>query len=353
MALLTTTIGSYPKPDYVPVANWHSIRQKRGAHPTHPTRAYDSFLADMPPDAEERLDRGTQEIVREQVEAGIDVPTDGEIRREHYIYYHCRHLYGFDFDGLTEKAMRGGSWTAHVPTVRGPIEAGPPFLPRDWQVAQAVTDRPIKITIPGPLTIIDSTADAYYGDEAALAAALGEAINAEIKALAEAGCRWIQVDEPLFAREPDRALAFGVDALARCFHDVPGSVKRAVHICCGYPAELDLEDYPKADPDVYFRLSEAIDRAPVEAVSLEDAHRHNDLGLLERFERSSVILGVIAIARSQVESVDEVRERLKAALEHIDANRLIAGPDCGLTMLPRETARAKLAVLSQAARSVG
>lgn len=353
MALLTTTIGSYPKPDYVPVANWHTVRQKRGAHPTHPTQAYDAFLADRPADAEERLDRGTQEIVLEQAEAGIDIPTDGEIRREHYIYYHCRHLIGFDFENLTEKAMRGGSWTAHVPTVTGPLQAGAPFLPHDWKVAQAVTDKPVKITIPGPLTIIDSTADAHYGDETALAAALGDAINREVLALAEAGCRWIQIDEPLFARQPDKALSWGVDALARCFHGVPDSVNRAVHVCCGYPAELDLEDYPKADPNVYFRLADALDEVPVGAVSVEDAHRHNDLALLERFRRRSVILGVIAIARSQVETVDEVRDRLRDALEHIDPERLIAGPDCGMTMLPRETARAKLQVLSQAAKAVG
>lgn len=350
MPLLTTTIGSYPKPDYTPVPGWFSIRDR---HRTNPTEAYSAFLADTPADAQATMDRATREVVQEQAAIGIDIPTDGEVRREHYIYYHLRHLQGFDFDRLTVNVMRGGAWRAEVPTVVGPLSAGPEFLVQDWRKAQAVTDHQVKITVPGPLTIMDSTADTHYRDERELAFALADALNVEIRRLAEAGCAWIQVDEPVFARKPDRALDYGVEALGRCFAGVSAPVNRAVHICCGYPTELDQEDYPKADQQSYVALADAIEDAPVDAVSIEDAHRHNDLKLLERFRSTKVILGVVGIARRRIEPVEEIRARLVQALDHIDADRLIAGPDCGLIMLDRPTATAKLSNLVAAARSFG
>lgn len=349
MPLLTTTIGAYPKPDYAPVPGWFAIRDR---HRRNPTEAYSAFLKNAPTDAQASLDRATREVVREQAAIGIDVPTDGEIRRGHYIYYHLRHLRGFDFDHLSENVMRGGAWRAKVPTVVGPLAAGGEFLVQDWRIAQAVTDQRIKITVPGPLTIMDSTADVHYRDDRTLAFALADALNVEIRRLAEAGCSWIQVDEPVFARKPDRALDYGVEALGRCFAGVSAPVKRVVHICCGYPSELDQEDYPKADQQSYFALADAIEAAPVDAVSLEDAHRHNDLKLLERFHSTIVILGVVGIARTRIEPIEEIRTRLAQALEHIDAERLIAGPDCGLIMLERPTAMAKLANLVAAAKSL-
>ncbi|MCL4765673.1 MAG: cobalamin-independent methionine synthase II family protein [Hyphomicrobiaceae bacterium] len=353
MPLLTTTIGSYPKPAGVHVPNWFDVRRSHAPGEWHPTKAYDNYLKSGGGSDEVALDNGTVEVVHEQVAADIDVPTDGEIRREHYIYYQCRHLSGFDFAGLTHKAMRQGSWVAEVPTVRGPIKIASPILPRDWRIAQSATDRPVKITLPGPMTIIDSTADAYYGDERRLAVDLADALNAEVRALAEAGCRWIQIDEPVFAREPDRALTYGIDLLARCFHGVPATAKRAVHICCGYPSALDLETFPKANASAYFQLSAALEAAPVDAISIEDAHRHNDLSLLERFRTKTVMLGLIGIARTRIEPVEEIRARLEAALGHIDAYRLIAAPDCGLIMLDRKTVIAKLRNLAAAARMCG
>ena len=249
--------------------------------------------------------------------------------------------------------MRGGSWCARVPTVVRPIEAGAPFLADDWRRAQAATERPVKITLPGPMTIADSTADAHYGDERRLGAALADALNAEIRSLADAGCAWIQIDEPVFARDPENALAFGIDHLSRCFHGLPAAVTRLVHVCCGFPAELDMPNYPKADAQAYFALADALEAAEIDGISLEDAHRHNDLRLLERFGSTTVVLGLVDIARSAVEPVDEIAERMRAALDHIDAERLVAAPDCGLVMLDRTTALAKLANLSAAAKRVG
>ncbi len=349
MPLLTTTIGSYPKPSYVPTPDWFRARK---LNLRDPTKAFDEFARAQPGDLEQLLEQGTHEAVQDQVNAGIDVPTDGEIRRENYIYYHCRHLDGIDFSQLTKKVMRAGTWEAEVPTILGPIKARDRFLPADWQAAQSATDRPVKITIPGPLTIIDSLADSYYGDEKRLGAALADAINIEILALANAGCSWIQVDEPVFAREPQKALAFGIENLERCFHGVPDRVTRAMHMCCGYPDVVDNEDYPKADPEVYFSLAPALDASSIQAVSIEDAHRHNDLSLLERFTKTTVIFGSIAIARSRVEPVQDITSRLEDALDHIEAERLIAAPDCGLGMLDRDTAVAKMKNLVAAAHAV-
>ena len=343
MPLVTTCIGSYPKPHYVPRIAWMHENVEVG----------EVEAGDLSP--EERraaFDRATREVVAEQAAIGIDIPTDGEIRRANYIRYHCSHLDGFELDTLTECTMRNGAWTAEMPTFTGKVAAREPFLVRDWEVAQAATNRPVKITVPGPLTIADSTANVFYANRRSWCADLAEALNVEIRRLAEAGCRHIQVDEPLFARLPDQALDFGVENLERCFHGVPGSVTRTMHMCCGYPDMLDETDYVKADPEVYRRLARAVDASIVDAVSIEDAHRHNDLALLDAFSRTTVILGVVEIASSRVETVDEIVARLRAALDRIDADRLMAAPDCGLIMLGIELTRAKLGRLVEAAQAV-
>lgn len=348
MPLRTTTIGSYPKPLGAPAPT--SFDQRTGTWTA--TREHNAYLDRRPPGADAALDAAVREVVAEQAAVGIDVPTDGEIRREHYIYYHCRHLAGFDFARLAYKSMRDGGWRDEVPVITGPVRAAEPFLPRDWRAAREGTDRPLKMTLPGPLTIVASTADEFYGDERRLAEALADALNAEILALEAAGCRFIQIDEPVYAREPAKANELGIELLARCFHGVGSEVTRAVHVCCGYPSGLDVDDYPKADPESYFLLADALDAAPVDWVSIEDAHRHNDLRLLERFERTAVVLGVVDIARTRVESADEIEQRLRAAREHIDEHRLLAAPDCGLAMLTRELAVAKLGNMVAAAHAV-
>ena len=193
---------------------------------------------------------------------------------------------------------------------------------------------------------------AIYDDDAKLGADLAAAINAEFLALAEAGCTHIQIDEPVFARKPEQALAYGFENLERCFHGAPEGVTRTVHMCCGYPDRLDNPDYPKADQDAYLRIADAIEASAIQAVSLEDAHRHNDLSLLEHFKTTAVIFGAVAVAKSRVESVEEIRARLRAALEHIDADRLIAAPDCGLGLLGRDLAMAKLKNLCTAAHDL-
>lgn len=349
MPLLTTTIGAYPKPDYIPIPDW--FRQENTvAH--DPTKALDDCRDCEGEEAEALIDRGVREVVEEQTSLGIDVLTDGEVRRENYIHYHCRRLGGIRFDRLTPKSMRSGEWRVSVPTITGRVEAGDPFLSVDWRKAQSFTANTVKMTVPGPMTIMDSTYDDYYGDEKKLARDLADALNVEIRRLADSGCRFIQVDEPVFARKPDQALAYGVANLARCFFGVPPGVTRAVHICCGYPDRLDSRDYQKAPPESYFQLAPALDQVEIDAVSLEDAHRPNDLSLFDLFEQTTVILGVVGIARSRIETTEEIESRLRQVAAHVPADRLMAAPDCGLGLLPRELIRQKLGNMVRAARNI-
>ena len=349
MPLLTTTIGAYPKPDYLDVPDWF----EGGGKDHGLARSFGDATAVAEEELEALFVRGTRDAVRDQVLAGIDIPTDGEIRRENYIHYHCRHLGGIDFGRMTRKPSRGGTYDAAVPTVCEPLVARRSFLPRDWHIAQAYTNRPVKITLPGPLTIADTVADDFYGDPRKFCAALAAVLNSEILALAAAGCRHIQIDEPVFARHADDALAFGIENLERCFAGCPPRVTRALHICCGYPDRLDNPDYPKAPNDAYLKLAGALDASSIDAVSIEDAHRPNDLRLLEEFGRTSIIFGAIAIASSHLETADEIEVRLLDALNHIDARRLIAAPDCGLGFLGRDLAGQKMMNLAAAARAVG
>ncbi len=349
MPLTTTTIGAYPKPDYIQVPDWFNIPS--GPDTAEPTFGWAQAVETMGDDAEAIFARGVKEVIEDQVGAGIDIPTDGEVRRENYIHYHCRHLAGLDFENLTEKKVRG-VYSAKLPTIRGPVRAQASFLPHDWQVAQSYTDKPVKITIPGPMTIADTVVDAHYDEAARLGRDLAAALNAEVLALAEAGCRHIQIDEPVFARQPENALTYGFENLDRCFHDAPAEVVRTVHMCCGYPDRLDHPDYPKAPSESYGRIAAAIEASSIMAISIEDAHRHNDLTLLETFKTTSVILGVVAIAKSRVEPVEEIRDRPTSALAHIDADRLIAAPDCGLGLLGRDLSLKKLRNLGEAAHSI-
>ena len=346
--MLTTTIGAYPKPDYLDIPDWFKLGTATNLIPP----GYSEAVEQLGDKREELFRRATGDAVTDQVGAGVDVPTDGEIRRENYLHYHCRHLDGIDFSKLSPRTHRGGAFTADLPTVTGPIKTRRHFLPRDYEIAQSFTSRPVKITIPGPFTLADTLTDGYYRDQKSLCFALAEAINKELLALAKAGCRHIQLDEPVFSRLVPGVLEYGFEGVERAFHRCPREVTRVVHICCSYPDYLDHQDPPKAPKESYFRLAEPIDQCNVDAVSLEDAHRPNDLSLLESFEKTTVLLGAVDIGKSRVESKEEIRSRLNQALDHIDAARLMAAPDCGLGLLGRELAVEKLRNLCEAAHSL-
>ena len=347
MGLLTTTIGAYPKPKYVILPDWFE-----NLDTSTPTKGWAEAMEAMGDEAESILTKGTHEAVIDQVNAGIDIPTDGEISRENYIHYHCRHLEGIDFEILTKKTLRTGNYSSFLPTVRKRVKPRDLYLVDDWRRAQAATNKPVKITLPGPLTIADTVVDEFYGNQNDFGIAIAESLNLEVLSLADAGCQHIQIDEPLFARFPEKALEFGIDNLERSFHNCPDTVTRTVHMCCGYPDKIDKKNYPKAPLESYFQIADSMEDSSINTLSLEDAHRYNDLVLLERFKTTTIILGVVTIANSNIEEVQQIRKRLELALEHIDSNRLIAGPDCGLGILGRELAIKKMKNMSEAAHSI-
>jgi len=259
----TTTIGAFPKPSYVPVRDWFdAARETGGMNASQTTLDYTTDSQKDKANHEALFIRAAKEVIDIQIRAGITVPTDGEVRRENYIHYHCRYLDGFDFAQLEHRVLRGGAYETDLPAIRAEIvHSGRFYAAHDYKTAQTVSSRPVKFTLPGPLTIMDTNADCFYNDRPRLNAALAETVNEEILGLVEAGCQYIQVDEPLFARQVDDALSFGMEGLERCFYGVPKSVTRVVHMCCGYPDHLDDDDYKKADPDSYRQLSAAIDDA--------------------------------------------------------------------------------------------
>ena len=178
-------------------------------------------------------------------------------------------------------------------------------------------------------------------------------INVEIIRLVEAGCKYIQIDEPLFARKPQEAIDYGISNLEKCFKNIETSnVEKITHICCGYPDKLDAVNYPKAPLSSYHQIAKLLDNSIIDTVSIEDAHRYNDLILLENFKKTKIILGLIKIASSMEETIDEIQTRIKKALNHIDLNRLIAAPDCGLGHLPRNLAKKKLKTMVEAVKKI-
>lgn len=353
MPITTTVIGAYPKPDFITLPDWFDPKLIDATDTAAPTKGWAKAMHDLGSHAEKILQRGIKQVIDDQIAFGIDIPTDGEVRRENYVHYHCRHLDGFDFNNLTRKTMREGAYVSSLPTITSRVKIRDYFMADEWKITQSFTDKPVKVTLPGPMTITDTNADAFYNNDAKLGEDLAAALNKEVLAVAEAGCEHIQIDEPLFARKPQQALDYGIANLERAFHNCPSHVQRTVHMCCGYPDRIDHDEYLKADPQAYFTLADAMESSTINAVSIEDAHRHNDLSLLEIFQNTSVVFGVVAIAHSRIESVDEISQRLELALNHIDADRLLAAPDCGLGFLSRAQCEQKLRNLCLAAKKVG
>ena len=347
--MLTTVIGAYPKPSFLQLPDWFNA--EGGTDTLKPTVNYNNAIKKMGEDAESIFLKAAAEVINDQIECGIDIVTDGEVRRENYIHYHCRHITGVDFNTLTEKIARTGNYKCWLPTIVAKVEAQDSFLVHDWKVSQKLSSKPVKITIPGPMTIADTIANTYYKSDDKMGFDLAEVINVEIKRLQKAGCKYIQVDEPLFARKPQQAIDFGIDNLAKCFEGLENTeIEKITHICCGYPDKLDVINYPKAPLDSYKKIAKALDASLIDSVSIEDAHRYNDLELLRNFTKTKVIFGLIKIASSQIETKEEIENRVLDALNYIDKQQLIAAPDCGLGHLPRQLAIEKLKIMVNVAK---
>ena len=348
--MLTTVIGAYPKPSYLKITDWFNA--SGGTDTEYPTKFYEDEIKKMGDHFDDLLNKATSEIISDQEECGIDILTDGEVRRENYIHYHCRHLEGIDFTNLTEKVARTGNYKCWLPTIKSKVKAKEPFLVEEWKQNQSLTTKDLKITIPGPMTITDTIANTFYKSDEKMGEDLADAINVEIKRLVDAGCKYIQVDEPLFARKPQNAINFGIQNLERCFKDVEDkNIEKITHICCGYPDKLDAIDYPKAPLDSYSKISKALDESIIDTVSIEDAHRYNNLEFLKDFNKTKVIFGLIKIASSQIETKEEIVSRINDAIKFIDKEQLVVAPDCGLGHLPRDLAKTKLKIMVEAAKS--
>ena len=347
--MLTTVIGAFPKPAFLKITDWFNAAG--GTDTANPTKFYEDEIKRMGSEADDIFFRAAKQVILDQEECGIDIITDGEVRRENYIHYHCRHLDGVDFDTLTEKIARTGNYKCWLPTITNKIKAKEEFLASEWKLNQSLTSQPVKVTIPGPMTITDTIANTHYTSDEEMGNDIAIAINVEIRRLVEAGCKYIQVDEPLFARKPNNALEFGIKNLEKCFEGITqDNVDKATHICCGYPDKLNAINYPKAPLDSYKKIAKALDDSIIDSVSIEDAHRHNDLSLLKDYKQTKVIFGLIKIANSKIESEDEIESRINDALKFISKEQLIAAPDCGLGHLTTELAISKLKVMASAVK---
>eukprot|EP00930_Biecheleria_cincta_P054782 TRINITY_DN41189_c0_g1_i1.p1 TRINITY_DN41189_c0_g1~~TRINITY_DN41189_c0_g1_i1.p1 ORF type:complete len:392 (-),score=86.07 TRINITY_DN41189_c0_g1_i1:16-1191(-) len=359
--LRTTVVGSFPKPPYLKIPDFFAKGEEKPGLLGTNTDAYSEMISSLSESDKVQLEKdimkATEEVIKEQCECGIEEVTDGEVRRENYIHYFCRFVEGIDFDNKTQIAARNGAFTAAVPTIVAPVKwRGPTSFAEEWKKSQAVSSVPVKYTLPGPMTIMGSTANSTYKDDKVLAEELAKLVNRHVLELAEAGCKFIQVDEPLFARKPEEALAYGIDCLDKCFEGCPAGVEKQMHMCCGYPGHVDQTDYLKADKNAYRRIASKLNQSNIDAISIEDAWCRNDLSLLSLFPDKKIILGTMNVSSSRVETVEEMQSRLTEALEYIDPERLIVAPDCGLALLDgpkyRPLLNLKLANMCKAAKCV-
>ena len=184
--MLTTVIGAFPKPSFLKITDWFNA--SGGTDTANPTKFYEEEIKKMGNEAEEIFAKAAKQVIQDQDECGIDIITDGEVRRENYIHYHCRHLEGVDFDTLTEKVARTGNYKCWLPTITNKVKAQDEFLVKEWENNQALTSTPIKVTIPGPMTITDTISNTFYKSDEEMGYDLAIAINTEIKRLVDAGC---------------------------------------------------------------------------------------------------------------------------------------------------------------------
>jgi 5-methyltetrahydropteroyltriglutamate--homocysteine methyltransferase len=253
-------------------------------------------------------------------------------------------LDGFDYERLAEKPIRGGRRIAQVGRCVGPVRRSRPIVVDDLRFLIAEARTPVKVTLPGPLTIADSIADEHYGDERALAFAVAEALNAEARALDALGPAVIQFDEPAFSRYPEKVADWGIAALDRCLEGLRATT--AVHVCYSYP----IPGVPRPIVPSYPVILPELEKSRVDQVALEFEAPQLDPAMLRLCPSKTVLFGCIAIGKEETETPERIAERLLAAARHHAPERLQAAPDCGLVPLSRAAARAKLAALAQGAR---
>jgi 5-methyltetrahydropteroyltriglutamate--homocysteine methyltransferase len=292
--------------------------------------------------------------ILEQEQAGLATVTDGEVRRRHYIWGFLDGLTGIDTANLAKARSRGGRYsdTTEVARIVGPVERKWPVLLPSCQFARTATTRRLKVTMPGPMTIVDSVADEHYStDRKTLAMKFAAILNAEARELAAAGADVIQFDEPCFNIYLEDVEAWGIEALEACMDGVAST--RAVHICYGYgtPAVLAWKTQ-NTDWGHYGVTFPLLARSSVNQVSVECAASGVDLAVLRELGEKDVMFGAIDVGTEEVETADVVAGRLRRALEHVPAARLFPCTDCGLVPRSREASRGKMRALAEGAAVV-
>jgi 5-methyltetrahydropteroyltriglutamate--homocysteine methyltransferase len=330
--LPTALVGSYAQPE------WLIDRSRLAGR--FPPRVRAKELWRVEPDLlAEAQDDATLLAIRAQENAGLDILTDGEIRRESYSNHFATALDGVDVDNPGTALDRSGHPNP-VPRIVGPISRPASVEVADLAFLKAHTGRPVKMTVPGPFTMSQQAQNDYYPDAEAAAMAYAVAVNAEVRDLHAAGADIVQIDEPYLQARPDAARAYGLAALTAALEGVTGTT--AVHLCFGYAAIIHER------PSGYSFLPE-LAGCPVDQISIETAQSGLDLGVLADLAGKTVILGVIDLSRAEVESAEDVAARVRRAYPFMPPERLVIAPDCGMKYLPRASAEGKMRAMAGAA----
>src|ERR1700751_3056664 len=334
MLLPTTLVGSYPQPEWL-------IDRGRLYKKVPRVRVDDLWLV-APDKLEAAQDDATILAIRDQERAGLDIVTDGEQRREIYSNRFSTALEGLHTDKPGTTINRSGR-PIPVPRVVGPIRRKHAVELRDLKVLRANTDRAIKATVPGPFTMGKQAQDDYYKDEAAVAFAYADAVNAEIKDLFAAGADVVQIDEPWMQQHPEKARRYGLKTLNRALDGVTGTV--VVHLCFGYAAVV------RDKPSGYSFLPE-LEQCKAQQISIEAAQPKLDLKILRELPSKTIVLGVIDLGDMTVETPRIVADRIRRAFDVVPPERIVVAPDCGMKYLPRTIAFGKMQAMADGAALV-
>jgi 5-methyltetrahydropteroyltriglutamate--homocysteine methyltransferase len=328
-AIAATTVGSFPRP------GWLATRERSDIT----FRIDDEHL-------EEALDDATAGVIREQEMLGLDLLTDGEQRRPSFINHILSGMEGIDLEHRRTRTIRRKLDNDRlVPRVVGKVQRRAPTVVEDFRFARAHTSRPLKMAVPGPITVVDTTYDEAYGDEAALAMDIAAALNAELLELQAAGCDVIQIDEPAMTRYHEKTADYGIRALNRCLEGI--RVPTMIHLCYGYPGTGGLQheyEYPE--------LLELLMETSIGGFSLEFARSNYDPAILRACDGRMIMFGCVDPGEAPTEPLDVVVGRIRAALEFVNPTNLLIAPDCGLMTISRRAAREKAALLVGAAAEV-
>ena len=333
--LPTTLVGSLPQPE------WLIDRQKLGNR--LPPRVRLTELWRVAPEfLEQAQDDATILAIRSQERAGLDIITDGEMRRESYSNRFATALEGVDIDNPGQTISRSGKLDI-VPRITGKIRRKHPVEVRDVEFLRKNTDRAIKITVPGPFTMSQQAQNDYYKTEEDMLADYAAAVNEEIKDLFAAGADFVQIDEPYMQARPDKARQYGLTALNRALEGVAGAT--IVHLCFGYAALVHER------PTGYSFLPELAD-SRANQISIETAQSALDCSILAKLPGKTILLGSLDLSSNDVETAETVAARIRRALPFVDATRIIVAPDCGMKYLSREAAFGKMKAMAEGARIV-